>query len=89
MVPLGGRVDSVMSTGLVTLSVDDDWRVYTIFRRHAIRRIPVLEGGRLVGLVTTDDLLADLVNELGDLARPITGQVLFAHAEPVLPATIN
>jgi CBS domain-containing protein len=89
-VPPGGRVDSVMSTDLVTLSTDDDWReVYAIFRRHAIRRMPVLADGRLVGLITTDDLLADLVNELGDLARPITGEALFAHAEPALPATIN
>ncbi len=31
-------------------------------RRHAIRRLPVLEGRRLVGMVS----LADLVDHLGD-----------------------
>jgi hypothetical protein len=40
-----------------------------------------------VGVVTVDDLLVDLVGDLADLARPVTGQVLFGHREPTVPTT--
>lgn len=42
----------------------------------AIRRLPLVEDGRMVGVLTTDDLLIDVAANLGDLVRPITGQVL-------------
>lgn len=83
------RVDSVMSTDLVTLNADDDLRrAYRLFHDHGIRRIPILDaGGRPVGMVTTDDLLIDLAGDLADLARPVTGQTLFGAPEPHVPAT--
>jgi CBS domain-containing protein len=83
------RVDGVMTTELVTLPHDADLRdALGLFRTHAIRRIPVVDAGdRVVGMVSVDDLFVDIAGDLTDLVRPVTGQVLFGHAEPEVPAT--
>jgi len=81
-VPGDARVDAVMSHGVVALDADADLRqALSIFHSHAIRRLPLLEDGQMVGMITTDDLLIDLVADLGDLMRPTTGQVVFGHPE--------
>jgi signal-transduction protein with cAMP-binding, CBS, and nucleotidyltransferase domain len=82
-VPADARVDAVMSSGIMALGADVDVRqALPIFRSHAIRRLPVVESGKIVGMLTADDLLIDLIADLGDVVRPITGQVVFGHAEP-------
>jgi CBS domain-containing protein len=82
------RVDSVMSTDLITLATDADLRdALKVFEDHAIRRLPLVAGERLVGMLTMDDLVVDLTADLARLTRPIAGQVLFGHREPVAPAT--
>ena len=81
------RIDAVMSTDLVTLAPDADLRdAFAVFDAQAIRRLPLVAGDRLVGMVTTDDLFVDVVGDLGRLVRPVTGQVLFGHPEPAVPA---
>jgi CBS domain-containing protein len=82
------RVDSVMSTDLITLAPDADLRdALRIFERHAVRRLPLVADEQVVGIVTTDDLIVDMADDLARLSRPITAQVLFGHREPVTPAT--
>jgi CBS domain-containing protein len=82
------RVDSVMSTDLITLAPDADLRdALKVFEDHAIRRLPLIAGQQLVGMLTMDDLVVDLTADLGRLTRPIAGQVLFGHPESVAPAT--
>jgi len=82
------RVDSVMSTDLVTLAPDADLRdAFKVFEDRAIRRLPLVAGEQLVGMLTMDDLVVDLTADLARLTRPIVGQVLFGHREPVAPAT--
>jgi CBS domain-containing protein len=82
------RIDDVMSTDLLTMPADADLRdALPIFRTHAVRRIPLVAGDRAVGMLTIDDLLVDLTSDLADLARPVTGQVIFGHPEPTVPAT--
>jgi signal-transduction protein with cAMP-binding, CBS, and nucleotidyltransferase domain len=87
-VPADARVDAIMTPGVVALDAGEDLRhALPIFRSHAIRRLPLVRDGRIVGMLTTDDLLIDLVADLGDLVRPITGQVVFGYPEPSnLPA---
>ncbi|HEX6420277.1 MAG TPA: CBS domain-containing protein [Acidimicrobiales bacterium] len=80
------RVDSAMSTDLVTLPASADLReALELFERHPVRRLPLMDGDRMVGMLTMDDLVVDLVSDLGRLTRPILGQVLFGHPEPVTP----
>ena len=81
-VPLDARVDSVMTTDLVTLPADTDIHdAMKVFSSHAIRRLPLTEDGRMVGMLTLDDLAIDLVGDLGSLFRPVIGQVIFGAPE--------
>jgi signal-transduction protein with cAMP-binding, CBS, and nucleotidyltransferase domain len=81
------RVDTVMTTGLVTMAPDADLRdAFHIFEEHAIRRLPLVADDRLVGMLTIDDLVVDATADLVRLVRPVTGQVLFGHAEASPPA---
>jgi CBS domain-containing protein len=83
-VPNDARVDAVMSPGVIALPAGAELRrALPIFHSHAIRRLPLVDDeGKIVGVLTTDDLLIDLVADLGEIMRPITGQVVFGHAEP-------
>lgn len=85
--PAGARVDGVMSRDLVTLDADTDLRdAYALFRRHAMRRLPLVREGRVVALLALDDLLVDVISDLADCVRPVVGEVLFGHREPPVPA---
>ncbi|WP_431920884.1 CBS domain-containing protein [Nonomuraea jabiensis] len=51
----------VCSRELVTVSSDDgEWYAVELMRLHAVRRLPVLDGGRPVGVVSLGDLTVDL-----------------------------
>jgi signal-transduction protein with cAMP-binding, CBS, and nucleotidyltransferase domain len=83
-VPADARIDAVMSPGVIALDADAELRqALPIFHSHAIRRLPLVADGRVVGMLTTDDLLIDLVADLGEIVRPITGQVVFGYPDPV------
>ncbi|WP_153541783.1 CBS domain-containing protein [Streptomyces sp. RB17] len=75
--PPGTAVEAVMSSGVVTVDAADDIQTaYGTFRRIGVRRLPVLDGHRLVGVVTIDDLLLDVFRRLADLLGPIAWSVL-------------
>jgi CBS domain-containing protein len=85
-----GRVDAVMSTDLVVLAADADLRdALLIFESSALRRLPLVDGDRVVGMLTMDDLVVDLTADLARLVRPVTAQVLFGHPEPSIPAALS
>ena len=78
--PPDARIDAVMTSAVVTLDADADVRAaLPIFRTHAYRRLPLVSDGRVVGVLAVDDLLIDLISDLGDVLRPITGEVIFGH----------
>lgn len=80
--PDDARVDSVMTAEPVVIDADADLReAIVLFRSHAVRRIPVVDGGRLVGIIAVDDLLIDVIADLADLSRPIIGEVVFGSSE--------
>lgn len=82
------RIDSVMSTPVVTIDADADPReALAIFRTHAIRRLAVLRNDEFVGVISVDDLLVNLAADFADLARPITGEVVFGLHDAPVPAT--
>jgi CBS domain-containing protein len=81
-----GRIDSLMSTDVLALDADADLRdALKVFRDHAFRRLPLLSEGKVAGMITVDDLAVNLVADLSDLVRPITGEVIFGHPEPAVP----
>ncbi len=84
--PPNARIDAVMTTEVVTLDADADIRAaLPLFRSHACRRLPLMSMNQVVGVLSVDDLLVDLVNDLGDIVRPIIGEVIFGHHEAPLP----
>ena len=69
--PNGLQVGDIMTDDLLTADEHDDVTV-TIerMRLRGIRRVPVVgEGGRLAGIVSADDLLGYLAEEMEDLSR--------------------
>ncbi|MGI5466601.1 CBS domain-containing protein [Streptomyces sp. CA-132043] len=56
-VPAQERIDMVMTKNPVSVTPGDDVAtVHRVMRRHGIRRVPVVYEGRLVGVVTFEDL---------------------------------
>jgi signal-transduction protein with cAMP-binding, CBS, and nucleotidyltransferase domain len=87
-VPADARVDSVMSSPVITIDAEVDvHEAFGLFRRNAVRRLAVVRGERFVGMIGIDDLLVSLAGDLTDLARPVTAEILFAHRDSPVPAT--
>jgi CBS domain-containing protein len=59
-----------------------------VFRSHGIRRLAVVSDGAFAGMITVDDLLVNVAADLSDLARPVCGEILFAHRDSAVPATL-
>ncbi|MER6100234.1 CBS domain-containing protein [Streptomyces sp. NPDC001728] len=59
-------VDAVMTSPVITVSVADDIHTaYRTFRRSGVRRLPVVDGQRVVGVLTVDAMLIDVFRRLG------------------------
>ena len=69
--PLGLQVGDIMSDDLLTCREDDDvYQTIEHMRVRGIRRVPVVNRrGGLAGIVSADDLLEFLAEEMGDLSR--------------------
>jgi CBS domain-containing protein len=53
-------VGEICSRALVTLAPDDSTgQAVRVMREHAIRRLPIEDGGRVVGIVTLGDVAVD------------------------------
>jgi signal-transduction protein with cAMP-binding, CBS, and nucleotidyltransferase domain len=84
------RIDSVMSMGVIALDAQDDLRhAIALFAEHAVRRLPVVEGDRVCGMITLDDLVVDMAQDLAEATRPMAAQVLFGHPEPQPPVPVR
>jgi CBS domain-containing protein len=87
--PSDARIDGVMSGGVVCVDADAELsQVASILATYPIRRVPVIEGGRMVGMVTLDDLIVRLANDLHSVTAGVVAQLLFGHSEPQLPMTV-
>lgn len=79
--PSDGRVDGLMSTGLIAFDANRDLDdLVHVFRDHAIRRIPIVDHDRVVGIVSLDDVLVFATDELSSVAKVLAGQIMFPHA---------
>lgn len=70
-------VADVMTGPVVTVDVADDIHAaYRTLRNSGVRRLPVLDGRRVVGMLTVDDLLMDVFRRVADLLGPVAWSVL-------------
>ncbi|MET7381601.1 CBS domain-containing protein [Streptomyces sp. NPDC005526] len=70
-------VETVMSPRIVAVDAADDVHAaYRTFRRAGVRRLPVLDGDRVAGMLTVDDLLLDVFQRLADLLGPVAWSIL-------------
>ena len=59
------KVEDVMTRDLITCRPEDSLtRVLGLMTRHRVRHLPVLEGGRLVGLISIGDAVKHRLDEL-------------------------
>jgi uncharacterized protein (DUF2267 family)/predicted transcriptional regulator len=74
--PRQTRIGEVMSSSLLTASPSDRQDdAIRLMRQRNVRRIPLVEDGRLVGIVTLDDLVLDEAASLDQLAGVIEAQI--------------
>jgi CBS domain-containing protein len=58
-------VSSIMSTGVRVCSPDDDVEsIMTLMTQQRFRHVPVVQGGRLVGIVSIGDVVKSRIEEL-------------------------
>lgn len=64
----GSRAQDVMTPDVVTVSPNTDLaEIAALLERHRIKRVPVVDGGRVIGIVSRANLLHGLVAYRGDL----------------------
>lgn len=71
------KVEQVMTKHPLILSSKEGIRkAIELMREYSVRRAPIKnESNKIVGIITLDDLLIMISNELGDLARLIDEQI--------------
>jgi CBS domain-containing protein len=61
----GRRVEEVMSTDVVSGSEDTPLgEISALLERHRIKRVPILRGGKLVGIVSRSNLIQALASQV-------------------------
>jgi CBS domain-containing protein len=90
--PMDGRIDGLMSMGVIALDAGQDLDdLLHVFRDHAIRRIPIVDHARVVGIVSLDDILVLVAEQFSGVSKVLAGQIMFPHAsaEANAPATTS
>lgn len=91
-IPADARIDSIMSMNVVAVAADSDIRdAAKAFGHHAVRRLPVLDGDAVCGLLSLDDLMVATAQEFSELTRGVAAQIMFPHAtdSPLPPVLSN
>ena len=79
--PADGRIDGLMTMSLIALDVDHDLEdLVHVFRDHAVRRIPIVDHDRVVGVISLDDIMVLVADELSTVSKVLAGQIMFPHA---------
>jgi CBS domain-containing protein len=64
------RARDVMSAEVATASIHERLpRVIEIMRGRGVRRLPLVEDGKVVGIVTLDDIVAELTSDLWNVSE--------------------
>ncbi len=79
--PLDTRVDDIMSMNVIALDAGADVRdALRAFSHHAVRRLPIVDHGKVTGLLALDDVIVVLSKQFGDVTQGLAAQLLFPHA---------
>ena len=79
--PLDTRIDDIMSMNVIALDAAVDVRdAMRAFGHHAVRRLPIVDHGKVTGLLALDDLIVALAGQFGEVTTGLTAQLLFPHA---------
>lgn len=71
--PVETVVEDVMTSELITVQEEESvFEILRVLGKNSIRRVPVLRRGRLVGIVSVDDLIVLVVTELSNLASALS-----------------
>ena len=79
------KLSQIMTTDLITVNPDDNLsQVRDIFKNHRIHHLPVVEGKKLVGLITTSDLwkLNRVHEEYAEISVKDVMTVRLAYLQP-------
>lgn len=86
-VDAGARIDSLMSMGVIAIDADEDAEeLFAVYASHAVRRVPIVDGKEVVGMVTLDDAIVSVARHLTDLAGVLSTQITFPWARDESPA---
>jgi CBS domain-containing protein len=85
--PFDARADAVMTADPICVDADCELHQVTfVFAEHPVRRVPVVEHGVVVGMVTLDDIVVRLAGDLHAATSSVSAQLRAANREPRLPA---
>lgn len=74
------QVNDIMTHGLITASPGDDLtHLMHLMTRHRVRHMPVVRGGKLVGLVSIGDVVKHRLDELELEASVLRDVYIAAH----------
>lgn len=70
------KVAKIMTTEMVQLNLNDDlYKAERLFNKHKIRHIPVIDGKKIVGILSMTDLMrisyADVIDEDDDTVESV------------------
>ncbi|MGZ4699698.1 MAG: CBS domain-containing protein [Ilumatobacteraceae bacterium] len=89
--PLDTRVDDIMTMNVIALDAGADVRdALSAFSHHAVRRLPIVDHGKVTGMLALDDVIVVLSKQFSDVTQGLVAQLLFPHAfdEAVPPAVV-
>ena len=88
--PPDARIDSAMTTDPVTVDVNEDISAATkALEGRKFRRLPVMDAGAVVGILSADDLLLALVTQLSEVVWPIFGEAIDPQRAGLLPVPVQ
>jgi CBS domain-containing protein len=74
------KVSEVMTPNVISCRPDDSLtRILGLMTRHRVRHLPVLEGGRLVGLISIGDAVKHRLDELEMEAAVLRDAYIAGH----------
>ncbi len=72
--PVEILVEEIMTKKLIVVQEDTSiLEILKILAKNSIRRVPVMKKGKLVGIVSVDDLIVVITTELSNLALALSG----------------